>query len=1438
MPVYLYRDDFNDGVLNGDGWSYERRRGEPADVSVSEHDGYLDIQTDQTDNGGEAMFVLPSPLGDFSVTLTQLFHAANENFLADTRLFFIDSSGQEIFANVRMVDTTYDQDYTPQVITYYDSATPNSRTEYGSVLTSTYVDTWISTRITFQGASGHFAVDIDGDNLNEFSFTDERFVGAQFTGFDLNSYGWNTGHYRYIDQMVITGSAPAPLMEADLEFAAKHVAYLGLPPNQLPGFNVEQTITFGTFHAVILASDGGEKILAIRGTLPPTLNIQSAADWLQNSDPRAPGYVEALQARNEVLGWLSCNPGTHIVGHSQGGAQAQIFASWATEAGYRIGDVYTFNSPGIAAADAGAFNAALAGEVKHFISSGDVVSMAGDQYVAGEVLLYDITGIPNWYNPFTLFGAAHSGHSALGTLGNPLVGIGAGFEFVSELTTAALSNPYFSYLTAGGEFDSEYFSLLVGIASVTSVAAAVGVYAGYPGAAKLPQIAFDLVFRETTEELRDTVGFTFLPALILAAVATDDGRLIREARETAAAWGQDARLVTTWGIETWTGISAHFAAETWHAVQDWTATAIEGIGTWTTQWDRVRLWTADTWGSVKNWTVDTWQESIAWTEEKFRVLVRYGADFVETARQMRDSVDAAVVDFADASYTGLLDKVNGIGGWLKSELGGVLKDVSGSIQHSGSAILVAQNEGSILQSGAESMYVLGQSTDRAALQGGGNTVFATADGADRDTIRGFGFGDKLVFLDTLFSTDWMRIVKGSAILNIDSDRDGTEDTVVYLEGDYDITRFYLENVEGDVVLQYAPGSVNGSSSPEWMEGSPFAETLIGAGGNDTVFGAGEDDWLEGGVGNDLIYGGEANDSVVGGDGADKLYGDEGSDRLIGGLGVDYIFGGTDDDSLNGEGDSDLLYGGSGNDTLTGGVGNDTLFGGEGDDSLSGGVGIDVSSFSGATTDLSINLVANGVLSVVGFGTDSLSGIEGLEGGSGNDSLSGDAGANLLLGGAGNDTLVGGAGNDTLMGGEGTDTADYSSATAGVTVKLGHVTAQATGGAGSDVLGGIENLVGSSFNDVLTGSVGANRIEGGVGSDVIIGGAGADYLLGGDGNDIFLIAAFADHAEDVITGDSGMDELRYTGTAAGTLVLSSGVSVERVVIGTGTAAAAVTTGTAAINVDGSALLGAVAMTGNAGANRLTGGSGNDSLDGGSGNDILAGGVGDDMLTGGLGADVASYAQASGNLTLTLVNGPLVVVGFGTDSLSGIEGLEGGSGNDSLSGEAGANLLLGGAGNDTLVGGAGNDTLTGGEGTDDLQGGEGNDLFFVDAFADHGSGEAIVGEAGIDELRYSGTVAGTLVLTSSVSVERVVIGTGTAAAAVATGTAAIDVNGSALTRGITMIGNAGSNRLTGGAGNDSVIGGLGNDVLSGGLGNDTLVGGGAWTSQAMPLRRRTL
>jgi glucose/arabinose dehydrogenase len=195
--------------------------------------------------------------------------------------------------------------------------------------------------------------------------------------------------------------------------------------------------------------------------------------------------------------------------------------------------------------------------------------------------------------------------------------------------------------------------------------------------------------------------------------------------------------------------------------------------------------------------------------------------------------------------------------------------------------------------------------------------------------------------------------------------------------------------------------------------------------------------------------------------------------------------------------ADILRGLGGNDMLFGGSGNDTLEGGPGADTLIGGPGVDTADYSASAAAVSVNLLTG-----LGSGGDAqgdiLGGIENIVGSAFNDTLTGDNGGNAL---------DGRSGADTLIGGPGVDTADYSASAAAVSVSL--LTGLGSGGdAQGDILSGIENIVGSAFNDTLTGDNGSNALDGRSGNDTLNGGRGNDTLTGGSGADTFRFDADA------------------------------------------------------------------------------------------------------------------------------------------------------------------------------------------------------------------------------------------------------------------------------------------------------------------------------------------
>ena len=89
------------------------------------------------------------------------------------------------------------------------------------------------------------------------------------------------------------------------------------------------------------------------------------------------------------------------------------------------------------------------------------------------------------------------------------------------------------------------------------------------------------------------------------------------------------------------------------------------------------------------------------------------------------------------------------------------------------------------------------------------------------------------------------------------------------------------------------------------------------------------------------------------------------------------------------------------------------------------------------------------------------------GAGGIDVMDGAGGDDVLFGGGDDDFILGGPGNDRIDGGPGTDTADYSASDGAVAIDLS-TSSGAGGDADGDLLAAVEAVVGSPFDDTLTG----------------------------------------------------------------------------------------------------------------------------------------------------------------------------------------------------------------------------------------------------------------------------------------------------------------------------------------------------------------------------------
>ncbi len=635
----------------------------------------------------------------------------------------------------------------------------------------------------------------------------------------------------------------------------------------------------------------------------------------------------------------------------------------------------------------------------------------------------------------------------------------------------------------------------------------------------------------------------------------------------------------------------------------------------------------------------------------------------------------------------------------------------------------------------------GDGDDRLYGQNGNDTVafeFAThtvtvdlnLQGAAQAT--GGGFNDYLEGFENIFGSaqaDTLRgdsnnnVIEGAAGGDTLAGRGGT-DTITYSRSNAYVTVSLLANTAsgghatGDVISGFE--NILGSIYADTLTGSNVANVIEGAAGGDTMTGNAGLDTLSYLFSDAAVTVNLSNMTSSGGHATGDVF--SGFENVLGSTLGDTLTGSTGANVLSGAGGDDALDGGSGIDVLNGGDGNDRVI---------------YSSFTiGAAFNFQSQVYQGDV-------NETWSNIESATGTQGNDSFSPSLANNYIDGQGGADTVA------------------YNDSDAGVTINLDG-SAGIGGFAEGDTLTNIETVVGSTFDDVITGTTIAETLRGGNSNDTLQGRGGADLLDGGNNED---------------TAD-------YRLSASGQVNIS---------LLADTASGGDATGDTLDNFEN--LMGSLTLRdiliGDNSNNKLYGFGGDDSIRGEDGDDFLEGGAGADALNAGAGAnDWVSYrantaAQANINLLANTYSGGDAQ----GDTLFFVENLEGSlTLRDILIGNDTTNIIIGNDGGDSIRGEGGNDTIDGGTGADSLNAG-----------------------AGIDTLTYEKSSAG---VTVDLNVATQFSG----------GDAAGDTlyffeNVTGSTYGDTISGNYQSNRLVGGLGADTLNGGTGSDYLTGGADADT-------------------
>ena len=547
----------------------------------------------------------------------------------------------------------------------------------------------------------------------------------------------------------------------------------------------------------------------------------------------------------------------------------------------------------------------------------------------------------------------------------------------------------------------------------------------------------------------------------------------------------------------------------------------------------------------------------------------------------------------------------------------------------------------------------------------------------------------------------------------------------------------------------------------------------------------------------MIIGNTAANSISAGKGADTVSGNMGNDTISGGAGDDVLFGDAGNDIIKGDAGDDTISGGYGNDTLTGGAGNNIFV-----------------------------HVANG-----DYITDYTPGADKIQISEGEIIGSSISGSDIVLATTnGYITVKGGKGkNITVIDSEGEETTKIyqnegnveietvpSANDDGISVKGAVLTAKKTfTGNKIDIADydGVKTVNASALTSgvSIVGDSSANSIKGGKGADTIFGGAGADTVSLGGGKDIYIYSGGNDFIQDYKTGEDKIKLASGSITSASlsssnvilktsngnitvkgakdkaiTIIDSSGNETSQIYpvsnypAGISVKGATLTASSSfkgneidiadydgVTKVNASALSSGVSIIGDSSANSIKGGKGADTIFGGAGNDTVSLGGGKDI-----------YIYSGGN-------------DFIQDYKAGEDKISLESGSITSASLSSSNVILKTSNGNITVKGAKDKAIT-------IIDGSGNETSQIYPVSNYPAGLSVKGA--------------TLTASSSFKGNEIDI---------ADYDGVTKVNASALSSGVSIIGDSSANSIKGGKGADTIFGGAGNDTVSLGGGKDVYI-----------------
>ena len=285
----VFQDDFNDNSIDTAKWIVTR-----GNARVAEETGIMKVEQNVTDAGGflESQWFTISPSAPLTITRKVKVHYANNYYYGNMQLLLENYANSENNLSNGFYGLSYYNDsYYPLVGMMLNTNIAGAFKRSPS-LGSVLWDTWFEEKTVYNPQTGIIELFINGIKQGELNAGVLPKLPSYRIKLQFSPYGWFTGHYQYMDDLVISQPSGG-------DTAAPQISSFTIPTSlTIQQGQTSTSISISTFTAT--DNVGVTGYLVNESSTPPSA---SSASW-QSSVPSSYGIAMPQAGTKTLYAWV------------------------------------------------------------------------------------------------------------------------------------------------------------------------------------------------------------------------------------------------------------------------------------------------------------------------------------------------------------------------------------------------------------------------------------------------------------------------------------------------------------------------------------------------------------------------------------------------------------------------------------------------------------------------------------------------------------------------------------------------------------------------------------------------------------------------------------------------------------------------------------------------------------------------------------------------------------------------------------------------------------------------------------------------------------------------------------------------------------------------------------------------------------------------------